>query len=184
MVRAGADVDMPWQDVAHRDRQTDNIRLPAREPQDAASTDGGTSQALGNPDDSEPQSPGDVIGEPHADLQDRIASGATRIPPLGELRGFIELWRRGCDNLAAIAPPGRIPLRSHVGMPVCGPFVHPKLAIRHDDLLPRDHPTERMYELDLDEFVNSLEEAYQIHAHIAQRRRAPWMRMRRQWGWC
>ncbi|KAA8914057.1 hypothetical protein FN846DRAFT_886188 [Sphaerosporella brunnea] len=80
----------------------------ARQPQDAASAVGEASQALGNPDDSAPQFPGDIIDEPDADLQDRIASGATIIPSFLELRGFIELWRRGSDNLAAIAPPGRI----------------------------------------------------------------------------
>ncbi|KAA8894543.1 hypothetical protein FN846DRAFT_894991 [Sphaerosporella brunnea] len=75
---------------------------------DAASTVGGTSQSLGNPDHLEPQLPGDVIDELDADLHDRIASGATIIPSFSELHGFIELWRRGSDTLAAIAPTGRI----------------------------------------------------------------------------
>ncbi|KAA8894601.1 hypothetical protein FN846DRAFT_999639 [Sphaerosporella brunnea] len=48
--------------------------------------------------------------------------------------------------------------------------------MRHDDLFPRDAPTERMYELDLDERVDNVEEAYQIRAHIARKWRAPWMR--------
>ncbi|KAA8893800.1 hypothetical protein FN846DRAFT_895657 [Sphaerosporella brunnea] len=66
------------------------------------------SEALGDPDDPNPQSPGDIIDELDANLQGQIMSGATLIPRFSQLRGFIKLWGRGTDKLAGIAPPGRI----------------------------------------------------------------------------